>query len=372
MPARVRWSAGKEKGNIELRHAPEQNPNFRLDLETFYRHLQGLHQPLAVDLIRVAAHVYIADTSITRGSDVDVWGARWQRSLDFTIPLLEPARWSASGVRTALIECLRFLTGDDYRFTFKRWQPGASQSYLGLFKGGSDLVDAKSVCLISGGIDSLAAANALADSGRAPLLISHRSARKLLSRRVELIKELRKRTSAAFPHWSVEITRQGTDAPERTQRSRTFLYASLGIAAALCLGVDDVHLSDNGIASLNLLYSKAATGSEATRSTHPDFIALFNDLMSALVQSPPRLGNSLLLSTRREVLESLQARGLHDLIALTSSCARPYMTTLAEPHCGTCSQCVDRRFAVESLNLADHDTKWSAALKREGSLGNKR
>jgi len=365
MPAVVRWHSGKDKGSLELRHAPETKPNFRLGLESFYRHLLGLHQRLAVDLIRVAAHLYIADTSITRGSDADVWGSRWQRSLDFTIPLVEPERWSNRDVKGALIECLNFLTGDSYEFAFKPWQASARQGYLGLFTEGSGLVDANAICLTSGGIDSLAAAVMLAEAGRSPLLISHRSARRLFSRRGELVTELRKRTGTAFPHWSVEITRQGTNAPERSQRSRTFLYAALGTAAALCLGIDEVYLSDNGIASLNVLYSKAAAGSEATRSTHPDFIALFNFLMKSLVDSPPRLTNSLLSFTRHEVLEALQSRGLQDLLAMTSSCARTYMTTLAEPHCGSCSQCVDRRFAVESLNLSAYDTKYARDIFTE-------
>src|SRR5258708_30873280 len=41
------------------------------------------------------------------------------------------------------------------------------------------------------------------------------------------------------------------------------------------------------------------------------------------------------------------------------------MTTLAEPHCGTCSQCVDRRFAVESLNLGAYDTKYARDIFTE-------
>ena len=359
MPAIVRWAAGKEKGRLELRHAPETKPNFRLDLESFYRHLLGLHQPLAIDLIRVAAHVYIADTSITRGSDVDVWGSGWHRSMAFTIPVLEPARWADPDVTHALVECLNFLTGDSYEFSFKPWQPGVRQGYLGLFNAGADLIDAKAVCLMSGGIDSCVAAAMLASSGKPPLLVSHRSAERLFSRRVDLVTELRRRTATALPHWSVEITRRGSNAPERTQRSRTFLYAALGAAAALCLGIRDVYLSDNGIASLNMLYAKAAAGSEATRSTHPDFIALFNDFTARLVEGAPQLTNSLLLSTRREVLEALKSSGLQDILALTSSCARTYMTTLAEPHCGTCSQCVDRRFAVESLDLSAYDTKYA-------------
>jgi len=365
MPALVRWTSGKDKGRLELSHAPERQPNFRLDLESFYRHLLGLHQPLAVDLIRVAAHIYIADTCITRGGDVDVWGSRWQRALDFTIPLLEPDRWADPTVTGRLIDCLNFLTGDSYQFAFKSWQAGSRQSYLELFKVGADLVDAKAVCLTSGGIDSLAAAVQLSDSGRSPLLISHRSARRLVGRRAELISELRVRTGAPFPHWSVEITRLGTGAPERSQRSRTFLYAALGWAAALCTGIDSVYLSDNGIASLNILYSKVAAGSEATRSTHPDFIACFNDLAETLTDNPPQLINSLLPLTRRDVLETLQARGLQDLLGLTSSCARTYMTTLAEPHCGTCSQCVDRRFAVESLDLSRYDTKYARDIFTE-------
>jgi 7-cyano-7-deazaguanine synthase in queuosine biosynthesis len=359
VPARVEWSAAGRTGTVALTHAPESKPNFRLDLAAFHHYLQGLHQPVAIDLIRVAAHVYIADTSVTRGSDADIWGVGWNRTFDFTLPLLEPDRWNDPKVKNSLVACLRFLTGDDYNFTFTKWARSESQGYLALFESPQDVIQAESVCLLSGGLDSLTAAVQLCETGSSPLLISHRSGIKLLSMRNELVKQLRGRVNCPLPHWSVEITRVSKEAVERTQRSRAFLYGCLGSAAALCLKIPNVYLSDNGIASFNLIYSKLTAGSEATRSTHPDFVASFNDFLHDLLTSPPELRNSLLFWTRAETLRYLQDRGLHDLIGLTSSCARTYLATNAEPHCGTCSQCVDRRFAVEELGLGDHDSKYA-------------
>src|SRR2546421_635073 len=82
-PAKVKWNAGGRGGVFDLIHAPDANPNFRLDLAAFHHYLQGLHQPVAVDLIRIAAHVYVADTSVSRGSDTDVFGAGWTREFQF-------------------------------------------------------------------------------------------------------------------------------------------------------------------------------------------------------------------------------------------------------------------------------------------------
>lgn len=359
MPAQVKWTAGGQSGSIELKHAPEPAPNFRFDLAGFQHYLQGLHQPVAVDLLRIAAHVYIADTSVSRGSDTDLFGSGWTRTFEFELPVLEPDRWNEPTVRSALVGCLRFLTGDDFTFTFTKWADAESQGYLALFGSPEELVKANSVTLMSGGIDSLTAAAQLCLTGSSPLLISHRSGIKLIHRRDQLIRELRAQTGCSLPHWSVEITRVGEESLERTQRSRAFLYASLGSAAALSMKIPKVHLADNGIASFNLIYSKLTAGSEATRSTHPDFIAGYNDLLRALLSSPPVLTNPLLYTTRAETLEYLQAHGLHDLIGLTGSCARTHLATNAEPHCGTCSQCVDRRFAVEERGLAGHDTKYA-------------
>jgi len=342
---------------LQLSHQPAPNFNIRLALESFYDYVVGDYQPLAVDLIRIATFVYAADTSITRGGGTDVWGDEWARNLAFRIPVLEPDRWSDHRVVKLLADCLHFLTGDTYQFQFEPWNVTERQQYLKLFSSANVGIDADCICLFSGGLDSLCAAATLAHKeDRRPLLISHHSATRLMRRRKELVEALRERTGWRYPLWSVEIHRVGSEAPERTQRSRAFLYAALATAAALSLGLPEINMSDNGIVSLNIVYAKLAVGTELTRSTHPGFLWRLNKLLRALDSAAPTVRNTLLGLTKADVVEQLKGFQLQDLLPLTISCSRPQRALAYQPHCGTCSQCIDRRFAVEHAALTAIDS----------------
>jgi hypothetical protein len=55
------------------------------------------------------------------------------------------------------------------------------------------------------------------------------------------------------------------------------------------------------------------------------------------------------------VIERIATHGFADLIPHTRSCTRVHEMTRNNPHCGHCSQCVDRRFAILAAGLASED-----------------
>lgn len=57
--------------------------------------------------------------------------------------------------------------------------------------------------------------------------------------------------------------------------------------------------------------------------------------------------------TRAEILLGLNKHA--DLIRHTVSCGHLRQGTREQPHCGACSQCIDRRFAVLAADCAEHD-----------------
>jgi hypothetical protein len=65
--------------------------------------------------------------------------------------------------------------------------------------------------------------------------------------------------------------------------------------------------------------------------------------------------NPFIWKTKAEVVERIAANGYADLIKETRSCARVHDMTKLHTHCGHCSQCVDRRFAVIAAGQAHHD-----------------
>src|SRR5882724_681077 len=65
--------------------------------------------------------------------------------------------------------------------------------------------------------------------------------------------------------------------------------------------------------------------------------------------------NTLLFKTKKEVLGIIAASGYPELLQETVSCAHTESKTKLQPHCGVCSQCIDRRFASEAASLHNYD-----------------
>ena len=309
----------------------------------------------AADLVKIASYAYSADQSVSRGGEADVYGRKWHRQMRLAIRVSDPRFWKRRSTSTALQSALDFVSDDTWEFHFTKAK--AEQSQLTLQLPEDELhSDPDCVVLFSGGADSLGAAVEAIQSGRRPLLVSHRTSPATDSRRHRLVQELRQR----YPEWSLPeigawIHRRGKEASERTQRTRSFLFASLAGACAHHLGIREVVLADNGVVSLNLPINRQFSGALATRSTHPKFIRLFNELLGEVFDDPPQVRNPLWNRTRVEALRILVESGNGDLLEETISCSRARGLPGATPQCGYCSQCVDRRFGSISAGIELHD-----------------
>ncbi|MBI5285317.1 MAG: 7-cyano-7-deazaguanine synthase [Chloroflexi bacterium] len=336
-----------------------RGPSANLNLE-IKMPAQGLGQRIdehSRDLIRIAAYVFGADQQIRRGGAADVFGEDWQRDFTLCIPVGDPAFWSKPVVQASLEETLNFVSDDKWHFRFTKSRPEEIASSMFDFDPSESLGRPEAVVLFSGGMDSLCAViEQIAVAKKRPLLIGHSPAFHLGARQTDLRSALRLR----FPEWHFPVVncavhRIATDAPETSHRTRSFLYAAFGTAVARALRLDQVHLADNGVVSLNLPINDQLVGARASRSTHPRFITLFNQFASNAFGKPPRLENPLWSRTRAETLSILKQANAESLLEGTNSCARQRGRTGAQPHCGTCSQCIDRRFATLAMGLEEHD-----------------
>ncbi len=342
------------RDTLELSHTGTR-PNLRLRIENISDPIVRNLRDRARDLVRIAAYVYAADTSVKRWSPKDVFADSWVRQFHFTIPVLDIEYWSASQATTLLRDTLEFLTGDVLSFEFARGSPAQGQLYLEFSEGPTPPCDL--VTLVSGGLDSLAAViDQVHREGRKPVLVSHRSAPLLDSRQKRLVELLRKRfVSWSLPQVSIWVNRAGGRAVEQTQRSRAFLYLSLATAVALELGIPEVRICDNGIVSLNLPRSGQNVGTLMTRSTHPTFLRRFQELVRDVFGTDLRIANPFLFQTKAEVVGIVRDSGHAELIQEAVSCSRTEGMTKMQPHCGTCSQCVDRRFSTIIAGIEEHD-----------------
>jgi hypothetical protein len=196
---------------------------------------------------------------------------------------------------------------------------------------------------------------AVAAHRRRPVLVSHRSTPTVASPQQRLIAGLQERFPAwPFPHLSFWIHQRGAEAIERSRRTRGFLVAALGAAVAGQVGLATVLLADNGYVSVNPPINAQLVGALNSRGTHPTFLRLVNRLLDLVFPEGVQLENPLEDRTRAEALSVLHEYGCERLLTETRSCSRSRFE-VETPHCGVCSQCVDRRFATIAADLEDFD-----------------
>jgi hypothetical protein len=211
--------------------------------------------------------------------------------------------------------------------------------------------------LFSGGLDSLAGAvqEAIFDK-RNVCLVNHRSTGKLSPRHRALVKQLSDKVPAVPPlHIPVRINKKKRLGREYTQRTRSFLYATLGATVASMFGLNRIRFYENGVVSLNLPLSGQVVGARATRTTHPRTLRAFETLLSAVAGRKFAVENKFLWNTKTDVVRLIGDAGCGPLIKHSSSCTRTWESTILHPHCGVCSQCIDRRFAVLAAGQQEND-----------------
>lgn len=311
------------------------------------------------DLLEIATYIYVADQWTSRGPrDGSDFGRLWRRQLHFTIPVRRVETWKRPEVRDALIEAVGFLSDDCYTFTFvSDPSPAHYQEYIDFGEQPpSGAID--EVTLFSGGLDSLAGAMEGILAHRQRLLLVthvptdkfeywHKPLRGLMAH---------KAGQDLVPHFvRIHANKEGIETVDYTQRSRSFLYASMAFTIARMLGKDRLRFFENGVTSLNLPINDQLLGARATRTTHPETLRRFGTLFTALAGRPFRVENAYQWLTKTEVVQKLLSLGCQGMIEFATSCAHTWQMSKEVSHCGGCSQCVDRRFAILAARAADFD-----------------
>jgi hypothetical protein len=334
------------------------HPNVFFKIEDVREGLWSEVPEVFLDLLDVATYVYSADQAVKRGTDQDCnFGSLWRRRLHFALPVRRPDFWNHASVLQELVATLSFLSEDEYHFHFEALaDPPPADRYIEFSPdrfGGT----VEEVLLFSGGLDSLAGAVLQAVSnGRQILLVNHRSNPKLDPVLDRLVRELAlaapRRPPILLP---VRINKSRGLSRETTQRTRSFLYASLAATITAVLGLDRVCFYENGVVSLNLPPAAQVVGSRASRSTHPRVLAGMSRLLQALAGGRFVVENPFQWHTKAGVVQGIAIAGCERLIRHSRSCAHPRGRKNAQPHCGVCSQCIDRRFGVLAAGQAAND-----------------
>lgn len=317
--------------------------------DTFARHNVN-PSAIALDLLRLAVSVYVADTRVLRDDAFD----GWTRALALHTFVHDVTLWRDS---TPLIErLLGFLTGDHWtvslRETPKNYRPVAGSPGRNPRR-----IVADTVSLLSGGLDSFVGALDLLEGGQRVAFVGHQSGGGGATSRAQaevarLLEDAYGIDRVPYLRLFVSPPPLGGQRSEPSTRSRSLLFISLALAMASGVGATRLVVPENGFISLNVPLTPSRLGSLSTRTTHPYFITLVNALLSNL-----GLGTTLELpyrfATKGELLSACKnMKVLREGLPHTVSCSH---TEAGRYHgnpnlqCGRCVPCVVRRAAIAVL-----------------------
>jgi hypothetical protein len=342
---------------LRLDYRRGQNQNIKIELPDFIQSVFHLPDRI-LDLLELAAYVYCADRSITRGPKDAVEFHKWSRSFHFHVKVRDFDFWKQPPIAHLLNEALSFLSGDrEFVFTF---QPGHHTPPADLFDCDKFALESKpntKIALFSGGLDSLAGvSDLLANSSDNLFLISHRSSQPGTTRtQNQLVKALIEGFPNRIQHYKFYCCLTDKRAAEETQRTRMFLYSSIAVSLCSALSQQRFSIFENGITSLNFTRRQDLMNGRATRTTHPKTIHFLQQLFSEVIGHKLTIETPFLWKTKTDVLEKLGKSSQRYLIPSAVSCSKTFLNLEQASHCGGCSQCIDRRIATYAAGLAETD-----------------
>ena len=313
---------------------------------------------IGLDVLVLAAHVHAADTRISRSSESQ---DGWTREIRLIVPVSDPERWT--DVAPSFVRMLNFLTGDRWSLAF-RSRPRCFSSVAPLRPARLFGPPFDNLALFSGGLDSLIGAIDALEGGRTPLLISHAGEGATSDAQSTIFSALqaqyrgralnRLRLWMTFPKGFV----RGSDG-ENTTRGRSFLFFALGVFAGSGLDTPfTLKVPENGLIAVNVPLDPLRLGALSTRTTHPFYIARWNDALQGLGLNG-RIENPYWDKTKGEMVAACTNGALlRRLISSSFSCASPTKGRwqgLSTQHCGYCLPCLIRRAALVSGLHPDPD-----------------
>ena len=340
-----------------------------LPFDHFHRYF-GPPEGLAADLLVVAGSCYVIDRLVPRAAFAD----RWTRELAVNLPVADPGRWSDIGLELA--ETLTFLTGDRWHVSFhQRHTPIYQHRHRRLRR--KRVLPAASVCLFSGGLDSLIGAVDLLSETQGPVtLVGHYD---LGSNAKAVQTKLADELASWFPRrCNLVQARVGpvpvgsasgggrqlraSETKENTLRSRSLVFLALGLYVAQQHSrktTVPLLMPENGFIALNPPLTDSRLGSCSTRTAHPLFLERLQQIAGQLgIENP--IVNPLASKTKGDALACSRNLDLvRQLASDTVSCAHPTRRQgwirRSATHCGYCVPCIYRRAALHHIGMDQGD-----------------
>lgn len=350
--------AGNDPRYLELNHKAENGKkNVNINLNNFVTNIYKLDDRYK-DLLEIAAYIFAADRRTYRGRPDDLEYHSWSRSFHIHIPVKDYNFWDKPEVKELLEQALCFMSGDHgYKFTFYQGDGDFPTNFFDDEKFTVDRPDNLRVVLFSGGIDSLAGAIELLETTDSEIcLVSHQTGLPgVQTTQKGLYDEIKRLYPERCKHYKFRCGLSDIPSRDETQRTRSFLYTSIAFALAREYKQDSIYVFENGITSINFAETQDLMNGRASRTTHPQTIKKLEELFTVIGEKQFSIQHPYLYKTKTDVVEVLKTHNRIGLLNSSVSCSTTRNKAPGATHCGVCSQCIDRRFAVYAAEVEKHD-----------------
>lgn len=354
--------------------APNQNYliNF-FDSKTFsftfwnnFHKMKSWYNEKSLDLLYISLAIFAADRIIRRDDGYD----NWSRNIKIYIPVLNLKVWNDN--RKLLEEMLNFLSGDTWDFEFRK----RSLTLIEIShkekmeKSKEKIEDYDQICMFSGGLDSFIGAINLLETGKKNIMfVSHYGGGKGTKEYQDILKEkIIEKYDLKISNFN-QFFAKVVNGVEDTTRTRSFMFFSHAIALATMLNKKvDIIIPENGFISLNIPSTLSRIGTSSTRTTHPYYLKLLQQLLDNL-QLEIKLKNPYQFYTKGEMIENCKnIKFLEENISNTMSCSHPDSGRMqgekTTKHCGYCLPCVIRQASIKKAGITD------SSLYRDSKFNN--
>jgi 7-cyano-7-deazaguanine synthase in queuosine biosynthesis len=319
--------------------------------------------PLLADWIDIALAAYLSDRlSLRRDPKVAGHAFHWARRMCLKLPVRLPDVWRRTEVDNALRRTLGFFTDDEWNFEFVARRGTGRLAERQEFLFPMPVEAPVRVALFSGGLDSFAgAARAVTDlQDHSLIFVSGVTNSRQRSAQREQLRALRRFSSRELCHVAVPfgLDRRGLTrgkGEETSQRTRGFLFLTLGAVTALTAGAAELYIHENGVGAINLPYDATQVGTSNSRGVHPLSLLRMGELAEVLTGTPFTFHNPYLFQTKGQMCRHPAVRRLADYIPSTFSCDGYPVQARRRPQCGSCTSCLLRRLSLEVAGLSAYD-----------------
>ena len=301
---------------------------------------------IGFDIMSLATVVYMADTRIARathGQD------SWTREISIQLPVSNVKLWEQQ--IPTLKRMLKFLTGDlwELQFINREW------NFIQNEEIGEKTTSYTKASLFSGGMDSLISTINLMEQKENVLLLSHAGEGVTKNAQINILNVF-DNLYPSSTHSMIDLWMSFPDnyIPEggndNNTRSRSFLF--IGFAIFSITGTENIKqlmVPENGLIALNVPLEITRAGSFSTRTTHPFYLSLWNELLVGLGLNLS-VKNPYWNKTKGEMAGECKNKDvLYETMKLSFSCSSPGKARwkqLSQQHCGYCVPCLIRRAAM--------------------------